>query len=99
MIEFLIQPRGKLLPPTGVVAGLASLGECPVVRIAMAIRALPERNAAVTWLVVGTRPVALFAGNLHMHPGQCVARFRVIELLRADRLPVSRVVTLRAVVA
>lgn len=97
VVEFLVQPRRKLLPSTGVVAGLASLGKCSVVRIAMAIGTLPKRNARVAWLVVGTRRVAFFARNLHMRTGQWIARFRVIKLLWADRFPIGRVVALGAI--
>lgn len=64
----------------------------------MAIRALAERNAGVTRFVIGTGRVALLARDLNMQAGQWIARFRVIKLLRADRFPVGRVVTLGAVV-
>ena len=69
VIEFLVQPRRKFLPSAGVVTGLASLRKSAVVRIAMAISALAERNAGVARLIVRTRRVAFFAGNLHVHPG------------------------------
>ena len=99
VVEFLVQPRRKLLPSAGVVAELASLRESAVVWITMAIRALPKRNARVAWLVVGTRRVALFARNLHVHACQRITGFRVIKLLRADRLPIGRIVALGAVAA
>lgn len=99
MIEFLVETCSKLLPAAGVMARLAGLRKRAVVRIAMAIRTLPKRNSCVTRLVVGTRCVALLACHLHVHAGQWIARFRVIELLRADRLPVSRVMALGAVVS
>lgn len=70
VIEFLAQTCSKFLPSAGVVAGLASLRKGAVVRIAMAIRALAERNAGVTRFVVRTGRVALLASDLHMQAGQ-----------------------------
>lgn len=99
MVEFLIQTRRKLLPSTSVVAGLASLGKCSVVRIAMATRALAEGDSCVSRLIIRTRRVALFARNLHVHACQRITGFRVIKLLWAYRFPVGRVVALGAIVA
>lgn len=81
------------------MAGLAGLRERAAMWIAMAIGALAERDAGVACLFVWTRCVAFFARHLDVHSSQWVARLRVIELLRADRLPVGRIVALRTVVA
>ncbi len=68
VIKLVVQARRKLLPSAAVVTGLATLRERAVMRIAMAIRTLPKRNAGVTRLVIRTGRVALFARNLHVHP-------------------------------
>lgn len=99
VIEFLVQTRRKLLPSTCVVAGLASLRKRAVVRIAMAVRALAERNACVSRFIVRAGRMAFFTRDLHVRTGQWIARLRVIKLLRVDRLPIGRIMALGAVVA
>ena len=55
---------GNLLPPDGVVAGLAALDETSVVRIGVAIRALAEGDAGVAGLSVRPRGVTFLASHL-----------------------------------
>ncbi len=84
----------NFLPPAGVVARLAALRKAAMVRILVAVRALIERNAHILRLAVGAVGVALRALHLRVQSGQRIARFRVIELLNVDRLPVHEVVAL-----
>ena len=81
------------------MTGLAALRKRAAMRIAVAICALPERDAGVARLLVGTGSVALLARNLDVQPGQRKSRLGVIELRGADSLPVRRVVALSAIVA
>lgn len=66
-------------------------------RILVAIDALGERNPGVARLVVGPWRVTLCARYLSMKTGQRVASFRMIELADRDRVPIRKIVTLRAI--
>lgn len=81
------------------MTGLAALRKRAAMRVAVAIRALPERDAGVARLLVRTGRVALLARNLDVQPGQRKSRLGVIELRGTDGLPVGRVVALSAIVA
>jgi len=87
----------NLLPSAGLVARLAALGEAPVMRITVAIHAPREENPDISWLVVGPRRVALLTGYLRMQTDEGIARFRVIERVDCDCLPIRKVVTLQTV--
>ena len=82
--------------PASAVAGLASLGECAMVRIAVAVAALIERNAGVARLAVLTRCVTFGASHGSMQPGQGITRLGMIELAKRERLPVFGIVALLA---
>lgn len=70
-----------------------------MVRIFMAVRTLIERNADVLRLAIRSVRMAFRALHLRMQPGQRVTRFRVVELLDLDRLPVLIIVALQAILA
>jgi len=98
VIEALVDRfRRDLLPPTGVVAGLAALGKASVMRIGVAIRTLREGNPRVTRLVVRSRGVAFLTSYLGVQTGEWIASFCVIELLNLDGFPVFKIVALQAV--
>ncbi len=65
----------------------------------MAVGTLPERQARVPRFVVRAWSMAHFASYLRMQSREREARLGVIKLLGIDRLPLGRVVALRAVIA
>lgn len=89
--------RGDLLPPAGVMAGLATLRKTSTMWIGVTIGTQRKRDPGVTGFVVGSRRVAFQTGDLRMQTGERIARFRVIELFKLDRLPVLIVVALQTV--
>ena len=79
------------------MAGLATLGEAAMVRIAVTIGTLAKGDAGITGLVVGPGRVTLLASHLGVQSGQRVARFGVVELADSHGLPVIVGVALEAV--
>jgi len=98
VVELFVQRlQRNLFPAASAVARLAALRERAVVRVTMAVGALAVGDAGISRFVVRSGCVALLARDLDMQSGKREASLGVIELLRAYRLPVSRVVALRAV--
>lgn len=85
--------RRDFFPSARGVAGLATLGKCSAVRIFVAVGTLIEWNAHVLWFCIWAVGMALGALYLGMQPGQRISRFRVIELVNVDLLPVHEIVT------
>lgn len=93
VIEFFVYVvERNTLPAASAMAGLAGLSKATLVRIGVTVGALAEDEPHVTWLVVGTRSVALLTRNLRVQSGQRIPGFGVVEL--CDIFPVFKVVAL-----
>jgi len=96
VIEF--ESCRNLFPAHGHMAFLSSLVERASMRIPVACGAAFELHVSITCRAAGLiRLVAFFARYLNMSTRQWIPCFRMIELLGS--LPVTDVVTLRAVIA
>jgi hypothetical protein len=90
--------RQEFFPSRGCVAVLAALLERSFVRIDMAVDARLELHVFVTRRSTGhVRLMTLFAGNLDVQTGQCIAGLGVIEPV--CRFPVREVMTLQTIVS
>jgi len=76
------------------VAGLASLSKAAVVRIAVTVSALVERDAGVARLAVLAGSMALGASDRGVQSGQRIPRLAVIELTDIDGFPVFHIMAL-----